>query len=67
MRLNLGVRMRVSSALIVGGLLYGKLALILPPLYDGEPSMRLVFNVGLSIIGILTGLVLKAMELRRAA
>lgn len=54
-----------GNNLIIGGLLYGKLALFLHFLTGAEPGPRLVFNLMLGTAGIAAGLCMKAVELRR--
>ena len=51
-----------QNALIIGGLLYTKLAALLVFFNFMEPDARFVFNVCLGVAGIITGLVLKAAE-----
>ena len=53
------------NQIILGGLLYGKLAILFHALFVREPGMKFIFNVGLSLAAIVTGLTLKAFELRR--
>ena len=54
-----------SNNMILGGLLYGKLAILLHVLAGDEPGPRFVFNVGLSITGIAVGIISKFVTRRR--
>lgn len=51
-----------SNSMICGGLLYGKLAILLHIFLSGEPGLKLVFNLTLSTTAILIGLIAKARE-----
>lgn len=58
--------MNRSSQIILGSVLYGLLALLYQLSFVREPTMKFVFNVALAIAGMVAGLIMKAVELRRS-
>jgi hypothetical protein len=66
-RMNIRMKFSVENQLILGGLLYTKLAALMFVIFGMEPGIKFVFNVSLGLAGIIVGVVLKAVGLRRAA
>lgn len=58
-------RLSFSNQMILGGLLYGKLTVLLLIILGLEPGERFVFNTFLSISAITIGIVAKFVEYRR--
>ena len=52
-------------ALILGGLIYGKLTIFLHFYLDEEPGPRFVFNIAVAVAGVAVGVTAKADNLRR--